>query len=174
MKKLLCLTIITVAMMFSLVACGNDDKKTDTTETVSVQDDLVEFINVELAPILTYRDTAIESYNSYFKADSMDKEAFLSELKVAAIPNMEDFITNLEAIEVSTDEVAALKDLYLQSARKQLEAMNLVKDAILDENPDYLEQADALIREADSLLAQYETDLKALCNDYNIDISGSF
>lgn len=174
MKKRMYAVFMMLVMALCMTACGKDKEKDEATESVSVQDDIVEFVNVELAAVLTYRDTAIESYNSYFISEDMDTAAFLTELEVAAIPNMESFITELENIQVATSEVQELKDLCIESANKQLEAMKLVVTAIKEENPDYLAQADILISEAGELMTQYESALKLLCIDYDVDISGSF
>ena len=87
---------------------------------------------------------------------------------------MQNYINSLTAIEVSTDEVKNLKDLYLQSAQKQLDAMNKVAAAINEENPDYLTEADSLIKESEDLILQYQTQLRTLALDNDIVINGSF
>ena len=95
-------------------------------------------------------------------------------LNTKALPGMEEYITELSAIEVATSEVSNLKDLYLQSSRKQYEAMVLVVSAIEGENPNYLSQADSLIAESEALLIQFDSQLKLLSSENNITINGSF
>ncbi len=173
MKKKIYVMFMMLVMLFTVVGCGKE-KKENVSEEVSVQDDIVNFVNVELAGIMTYRDTAIESYNSYFMEESVNVSDFLTELEVAAIPNMESFVSELEKIQVETPEVQELKDMYLESANMQLEAMRMVVTAIKEENPDYLAEADILISDAGDIMIQYESKLKLLCIDYDVDINGSF
>lgn len=164
--------ILAFVMVFAVltVGCG---KKKDSPEDV-LKNDIVEFVNEELPAIQADRDNAIDIYNSYFAEEYVDMDKFLADLKNNALTDMETYIANLSAIEVSTDEVAALKDLYLQSSRKQYEAMKLVISAIEGENPEYLTQADGLIQESKSLLTQYESQLKILAVDNGITINGTF
>ncbi len=172
MKKKIYLALLSVALVFSAVGCGDKNKEKD--EQVSVQEDLVEFVNEELPAIETYRSTAVNSYNAYFVSEDIDTGVFLSDLQSTMIPNMETYIAELTAVEVATEEVTALKDLYLQAAQKQCEAMQQVATAISEQDPQYLEQADTLIAEAQSLITQYESQLKILAIDNDVQINGSF
>lgn len=173
MRKKIYVMFMMMTMLFAFSGCGKD-KDENVSEEVSVQDDIVNFVNVELAGIMTYRDTAIESYNSYFVEENVNVSEFLTELEVAAIPNMESFVSGLEKVQVDTPEVQELKDMYLESANMQLEAMKMVVTAIKEENPDYLAEADILISDAGEIMIQYESKLKLLCIDYDVDINGSF
>lgn len=172
MKKKIYMLALTVALACTAFGCGKKETKEDPA--AALKSDIVEFVNEELPAIKSQRDSAISSYNAYFSSEDMELDAFLNDLKNTALPGMESYIEQLTAIEVSTDEVAALKDLYLQSSRKQYEAMRLVVSAIESENPDYLTQADLLIAESESLLGQYEEQLKTLASDNGITINGSF
>lgn len=171
MKKRIYLALLSLVLVFAATGCG--DKK-EEEKTVSVQEDLVEFVNDELPAIETYRSTAVNSYNAYFVSEDIDTAVFLSDLQSTMIPNMETYITELTAVEVATEDVAALKDLYLQAAEKQCEAMRQVATAISEQDPQYLEQADTLIEEAQSLITQYESQLKILAIDNDVQINGSF
>lgn len=169
MKKKLYMMALVVVLAVLATGCGKKDSKKDV-----LRNDIVEFVNEELPAIQADRDNAIDIYNSYFTAENADMDKFLADLKDNALTDMETYIANLSAIEVSTDEVAELKELYLQSSRKQYEAMKLVISAIEGEKPEYLTQADGLIEESRSLLIQYESQLKLLAVDNGITINGTF
>ena len=171
MKKFY-IMLITVCMVCSLAACGKkDDDKDDYAE---IKADVIEFVNEELPAIEGDRNTAVSIYNSYFTSDNTDLEHFSSDLQNTAIPAMDTYMNNLNSIEVSTDEVKALKDLYTQSAQKQLDAMKKVAASINEQNPDYLAEADTLIAESESLLLQYQTQLRTIALDAGITINGDF
>ena len=171
MKKRLYIGVLTLALCCFAVGCGDKKEKDPKAE---LRADIVEFVNEELPSIKADRDSAVAIYNNYFTADDVSVEAFAADLRANAIPTMETYIVNLTAVEVSTDEVEGLKNLYLQSAQKQYEAMNKVASAIEEQNTDYLTEADVLINESKSLLTQYESQLKILAFDNDITINGTF
>ncbi|MBQ8914356.1 MAG: DUF3053 family protein [Lachnospiraceae bacterium] len=172
MKKIY-ITLITVCMICLLAACGKkeEDEKDNYAE---IKADVIEFVNEELPAIEGDRNTAISIYNSYFTTEDVKIEQFSSDLQNTAIPTMETYMNNLNNIEVSTDEVKALKDLYVQSSQKQLDAMNKVAASINEQNPDYLTEADSLIAESENLLLQYQTQLRTIALDAGITINGDF
>lgn len=170
MKKKLFAVILTLALACAAVGCG---KKEDNTKT-TIQQDVVTFVNESLPSISADRDAAIAIYNTYFTTENIDMESFLGDLQGTAIPYMETYIANLTAIETQTDEVAGLKELYLQCTQKQCDAMKMVASAIEEENPEFLTQAEAMITEATSYLNQYESELRLLAIDNDITINGTF
>lgn len=169
MKKKIYAVIMTLALACAMVGCGkkgNDDNK--------VQEDITTFVNDSLPAISGDRDNAIAVYNSYFTGEDVDIQQYLKDLQDTAIPDMETYITNVTAIETSTDEVAGLKDLYLQSVQKECDAMKMVVSAIEEDNVEFLTQADTMMGEATSYMTQYQSQLKILAIDNDITINGSF
>ncbi|MGN0151006.1 MAG: hypothetical protein ACI39Q_00910 [Wujia sp.] len=171
MKKKIYAAALTLMLACAVVGCGKKEDKDDPK--AAVRQDVVEFVNDELPAISADRDHALGVYNSYFENDDVDIKSFLSDLQNTAIPEMETYITNLSAIEVATDEVTGLKDLYVQCAQKQCDAMKMVASAIEEENPEFLTQADEMISEASGLLTQYESQLRLLAVDNDIEIQGT-
>lgn len=166
MKKKVYMAVLTLAFAGLLAGCG---KKAEEDTGVSVKDDVVEFVNVELSTAKADHDNAIAIYNAYFaETGSQDLDTFKTSLQDTAIPEMENCITTISNIEVATDEVKALKDSYLQSVQKECEAMKMVVSAIDGENADYLTQADSLIAEAATLRSDYQTKLQTIANEQGI------
>jgi len=171
MKKKIYIAAMILSLSAALCGCGKKDEKKD--DTVSVKDDVVEFVNEELTAIESDRTNAIAIYNSYFASEDIDLAVFVTNMNDSAIPSMETYISNLTAIEVDTDEVMALKNLCLQSAQKQHDAMKKVVLAVEEQNPEYLTEAETLITEAESSMIQYESELRLLAVDHGITIQGS-
>ena len=168
MKKKAYIAILTLALACTFAACGKKDDKTEDT-TVSVKEDVVEFVNEELPTIKADHDSAIATYNAYFAEGNQQAIAeYKTTLQDNAIPTMESCISKIEAIEVATDEVTDLKNTYLHSVQKEYEAMKMVVSAIDGENPDYLTQADSLISEAATLMGEYQTKLQTIANEQGI------
>ncbi len=172
MKKKICVALTGIIMACALVACGKDKtEEVKVEETNVVQEDLVEFINEELPAIAADKNNALSIYNSYFAGGDIDNAALVADLKNNAIPSMETYITNLNAIETETTEVAEIKQLYLMGVQKQYEAMKMVVNAIESEMPDYLVQAEALIVEAQLYMKDYEDKVVAIAASNQITIN---
>lgn len=170
MKKKIYVAALALALVCSVTGCG----KKEEDPKAEIQQDIVAFVNDELPAISADRDNAISIYNTYFSVEDLDIQSFLSDLRGTAIPDMETYTANLSAVETKTEEVAELKNLYLQCAQKQCDAMKMVASAIEEENPEFLTQANTMIDEAFGLLVQYESQLRALAIENDIDINGTF
>lgn len=160
-----------LSLIAGLAGCG---KNKEEDATAKLRDEVVTFVNEDLASISAERDEAVAVYNNYFTSDNKEPDVFLDSLNNDAIPKMQSFIDDLNAIETESDEVTNLKNLYLQGSQKQLDAMNKVAQAITEENTDYLSEADDDIAESKSYFTQYESALKLLAIDCNITINGTF
>ena len=93
-------------------------------------------------------------------------------MEQTAIPSMESYIDKLNKIEVDSDEAETLKNLLVQSAGKQKDALTMVVSALKEENPEYLTQADSMIQDSIDYMEQYEAQLKSICKDYDITLNG--
>lgn len=175
MKKKIFVSIMAVVLAFSAVGCGKG-KKDSTPEdpNAAVRDEIVTFVNEDLPGIDGTRSEAVAIYNAYFTLEEPDNDKFLTDLNDSAITKMDEYITALNGIATETEQVATLKNLYLQGVQKQRDAMSKVAEAISTENPDILTEADSLIAESNSYFTQYESQLKIYAVDYNITINGSF
>jgi hypothetical protein len=171
--KNICMMAAGLSLVAGLAGCGKEAAGEEDT-SAAIRDEVVSFVNEDLAAISPERDEAVAVYNDYFTSDNKEPQAFLETLNNDAIPKMQSFVDELTAVETESDEVANLKSLYLQGSQKQLDAMNKVAQAISEENTDYLTEADDDITESKSYFTQYESALKLLAIDCNITINGSF
>ena len=172
MKKRFYIMALALAMVVSIAGCGKkkDDKET-ADSTAAIRDDIVEFVDVEFNDIRSDWDEAIADYNTFFEGDMKDSKQFASDLQTTTIPKIDKFITNLDAISVESSEAEYLRSLYKIGAEKQRDAMNMVALAIEEESQEYLEQADALIAEANGYLETYDSELTKLASEYNFTVN---
>ena len=116
-------------------------------------------------------NNALSIYNSYFTGIDIDNDALVADLKNNALPSMETYISNLSAIQVDTPEVEEIKQLYLVGIQKQYEAMKMVVNAVENQMPDYLVQAEALIVEAEIYMTDYEAKVVEVAGNNQITIN---
>ena len=166
-KKIIAITMM-LSMSAALCSCGKEQSQETTTTENLVKKDVIEFVSTELPSIKAKRDSAIGIYNSYFANDNADVDAFVVSLKNDAIPGMEQYLKDLNAIETETDDVTQLKALYAQSAQRQYDAMKMVLSALEGDNADYLTQAENLVSESNELMKQYNDMLNSVASENGI------
>lgn len=162
MKKYFKATLLLAIMMFCLTGCGKD----------KIKDDLYSFLSEELPAVQEKQVEAVNTYNEYFSAEDMDSAQLLTLLNDTILPEYEEYMTELNAIEVSTDEVKTIKEKYVESAQYQYDAMKTVKDAIENADSDKLTEANDLLEKAKTSLNEYNTQVVELAEAHNITIQG--
>ena len=170
MKKIMTL-MLCIILVLGVSGCK---KSEETDPNKNLKDELVKFINEDIPSIQNDRDAAVNLYNSYFTSENTNAEEFASQLETTAIPKLEKFLSNIDAISLTQDRVIALRDELKNASTKQLEAIKLVVQAIKENNPDLLTTADTLITESKNIIADYEKQLKQLSEELEIEISGEF
>ena len=115
MKKLLVLCLTGIIMLTSLAGCGKP-------EVDEVQQDLIQYVETDLAGIKNEEALAINRYNEVSaQISSMKRKDILSAFNDEIIPNYTTFYNNLMNIAPKTSEVTALKQTYVEGVKLQLE-----------------------------------------------------
>lgn len=182
MKKKLLIAGILVLSMACMSGCGKKKKSAgDNTETASSTDsqtevavdsksELMKLVNEDIPSLSDKRDAALEIYNSYFSADGPKLDKYADKIKNEALPNMKSYIDGLDALNYQADEVKALRDLCVESAKKQYEAIELVSKAIEDKDDSKLKDADKCVNESKELDKKYQDEVKKLAASLGIDV----
>ncbi|MBO5237555.1 MAG: hypothetical protein J6B50_02100 [Lachnospiraceae bacterium] len=156
--KKLTVAIALTGLMLCMTACGKKDV---------VKDDLYTYLT-EMSSVQELQKTAINEYNSYVSATDADSQQLLDALNNSIIPTYEDYITKINAITPETVEVQALQTTCGDAAKKQLEALQKVAEAIEACDSDMLNDADKLITEAEAAFDDYEGQIEALASEHEI------
>ena len=134
MKRRLLMTMMAMVLVFSLAGCGS--KKDEPTTAASteaeseVKDELIQFIGTDIPKVEADEAAVMKSYNSYFaEGATIDTDTLLKDLTDNIIPKYKAFLDSVQAIELKTDEVKALRDLYYDAMNVQNEAKKLLSSA---------------------------------------------
>lgn len=103
---------------------------------------------------------------------AVDTDALLKDLTDNLLPNYKTFLDDVQAIEVKTDEVKALKDQYYDAMNAQYEAMQKVEAAVKDKNKDIQTEAQKLLSDAQSKYTAYNDAVYALAQKENVTLNG--
>lgn len=175
MKKRLLMGIITVVMGIMLCACGNSGSDTTTEAAVSpVVSDFVEFMNTELPPVVAKETEAMAAYNKYFNGGTVDTAALLEELNNTVIPDYNEFLSDLEAITVETDEVKKIYDAYSEAMKLQYDGLCKMEQALRNNDTDMQTEAVGLFNDARDKYSTYQILVKELADKYGIKLNGEF
>ena len=179
MKKLLALMLCFI-LVLSFAGCGKkEEAETDATTTteastgVSVEEEIVKFVNTDLPSISSEKDNAVSTFNKYFNG-GVDASAWASELESSALVDFDTFLTNIDSLSYSNTEVNDLKDLYRKSVASERDAVQNVVLAINNVDSGLLTTASQDIADANTYLTMYQDELISLCDKYNIVTVGDF
>lgn len=189
MRKKIFAAFLVLALSASVVGCG---KKKDggeasvgsesatpmdsvlydafPAEATDLGSDLLIFVNKNVAGIENKKNDSLRIYNSYFTDKDVDVKEYADRLSKEAIPAMKEYLDELKAIEVKTDEVAALKKRLVSSANNQYKALKNVRDAIKDHNHSLIIKADEYFKKSNKQLDKYNTELSELAASCNIEV----
>ena len=133
----------------------------------AVQDDLLDYINNDCDEII---ELDAEVRDLYEKArNSVNDYVMLSVLKNEVIPESQKLIDEAEDIEIETKEVKAVHELYINSLNKQHQAFTLMLAALEDQDYVVVTQANEKLDESRKLMRDYETALKDLAKEHEVE-----
>jgi hypothetical protein len=153
MKKLIYLPVLLV-----LLQCTPDP----------VQQDLLNYINVEMPKVAPLESEAVEAYASISGQNYQDDSLMYFTILETVVPKYEEFYTLLKDIKPATTEVTSLHKQYVQAAADQLEAFKLIMDAIEKQDATIITQANNDLAEGRAMLKMWRADLDSACIKYNI------
>lgn len=176
MKRKLLITMMAVVLAFSCTACG--DKKEDTQGTeakaeISVKEEFVQFVGTDIPKADAKEAEIMNKFNSYFaEGSTIDADALLKDLSENIIPQYKAFLDEVQAIEVTTDDIKALKDKYITAMTNQYDALTKMETAMKDKNKDVQAEAEKLLEDAHTNYAAYCDAVSDIAKRENITLKG--
>ncbi len=153
MKKII--SILSFAM---LIACGANP----------VQQDLVNYINVEMKKVRDLESTAVQAYASVSGENYENDSIMYTVINETVLPNYQEFYNTLSSIKPATEEVATLHREYVRAASDQLEAFTLILEAIEKQDVQIINRANEDLGQARALLTLWREDLDSACVKHNV------
>ncbi|MCW5911982.1 MAG: hypothetical protein KIT62_12955 [Cyclobacteriaceae bacterium] len=133
-----------------------------------VQQDLLNYINVEMPKVATLESDAITAYGSVSGENYEDDSIMYVTITETVIPKYQEFYSLLESIKPATEEVAALHKEYVHAAADQLQAFKLIIEAIEKQDAQIITRANEDLAEGRALLKMWRADLDAACAKHNV------
>lgn len=135
-----------------------------------VQDDLINYINVELPKISDLEDGVVEGYGSVSGENFIDDYTTYTELSDNVIPLSLELIDEAESLSLETKEVREIHEKLIESYTTNQSAMELLIAAIDSEDYNLITQANEKFDAARKLQREFNAGLKDLCEEHNVEL----
>lgn len=163
MRKFTYIMYIVFIMLFMsslLTGCYSYNKR-------RIKEDLQNYIN-DLNSITSQKDDALNDYKSIVGDNYTNDDVSLVVLKKLIIPKYTAFLTNLRAINPSTEEVKNLHNIYLASCTKQFDSLNGFKQSLEERDLKKLKKNRNLFKESLNEYKRFQKEAKKLATKYKV------
>lgn len=133
-----------------------------------VQDDLLQYVNSELTKAHELERTAISAFESVAGANFTNDQALYDALQNEVIPNYEKFLDELNSVDIETEELKELHDLYIEGANTQMEAFLLIVTALETQDQSQIEEANEMLEKGKKQITDYNNKIRQLAEDHNV------
>jgi hypothetical protein len=139
----------------------------------AVQDDLINYANNEMITAAELEDTAISAYDNVSGANYTDDETMYAALVDVVIPNYNEFISELNDVNVKTDELREIHEIYIKGADTQYNAFVKITRALEEQDTSMIEEANGMLDEAKRNLRDYQHKLTNLASEHEVELGGN-
>lgn len=161
MKKLVkfVLGIVASAMVIgALSGCMSDP----------VADDFTKFMNEDMVEVNANYE-ALKAESGKWESFETNEE-MTNSISNVILPNINESLDKLAAIEPQTDEVKAIKDLYVKMLNTYKEGYEIMLEACNTDDETLVDQASAKIEEGLKLLDEYNLALEKLAKEKDLEV----
>ena len=114
--------------------------------TDPVRIDIKNYTN-QLKYITNLEDKALDRWNSVSGKNFVNDGYMYQALDTYIITTYGDFVDRLKSVQLHTNEVKALNNLYVQAAEKQLDRFNMMKESLEKRNKDMMNNAYKMLQD---------------------------
>jgi len=149
---------LATVLLLLLAGCGKDP----------VQEDLLNYVNEDLPAVAELETDAMNAYDSVTGSNYTDDLTTYNTIVEEVIPTYNEFIKELEAISVETDEVSKVHEQYIDVANLQSSAFVNITDALKKGDMGLIADANDQLTEARKGMREYKSDLKKLAKEHDV------
>lgn len=157
MKKIMIIYFIPI--VFLLTGCLNDP----------VQEDLLNYVNEEMTVAFELETTAITAYDQVSGLNYSDDLTMYETLISTVIPTYNEFVKELNNVQIETSELKEVHELYIEAADLQYNAFVIIVRALETQDMLLVEEANAMLEEARALIREYLNKWNALAEEHNVE-----
>ena len=152
--------LLTIIFILGLVGCSKN----------TVQDDLLNYINVEMPKVSELEGKVLKDYESVTGTNYRSDDETYEVIKFSVIPNYRIFNDKLEQISPKTKEVRELHEIYVKAANIQYNAFVQASAALEKRDSNLVSEVNVKLDEARKGVRTYKAKLEELCKKYNVQL----
>jgi hypothetical protein len=154
------LIFVLLPFLFLLSGCGSDP----------VHDDLLNYVNKEMKKAGKLEIAAVSAYEGVSGANYTDDQTMYDALTNDVIPNYNEFIKELDSVTVETDELQKIHEIYIEGADIQFKAFTIIKQALEEQDPALIQEANDMLADARKHIRDYQNKLDKLAKEHDVKI----
>lgn len=135
-----------------------------------VQDDLLNYINNETKEAAKLESTAVSAYESVTGANYQDDQQLYDVLLNEVIPTYSEFVKELDSVNIETDEVKEIHEIYIEGADIQFNAFAKIKQALEEQDADLIQEANDMLTDARKHIRDYKNKLTKLAKEHDVEL----
>ena len=136
-----------------------------------VQDDLLNYVNKEMKQAGKLEAAAVSAYEGVSGANYKDDQTMYDALTKEVIPNYNEFIKELDSVKIETDELQEIHEIYIEGADIQYKAFVTIKQALEEQDPALVQEANDMLADAREHIRNYKSTLDNLAKDHDAKIN---
>lgn len=136
-----------------------------------VQDDLLNYVNKEMKQAGKLEAAAVSAYEGVSGANYKDDQTMYDALTKEVIPNYNEFIKELDSVKIETDELQEIHEIYIEGADIQYKAFVTIKQALEEQDPALVQEANDMLADAREHIRDYKSKLNKLAKDHDVKIN---
>ena len=137
----------------------------------SVQDDLLDYLNNDLPSIVELESEAIDLYNAAREDTANDYEMYVM-LRDTVLPVAREWSEAAEDIEIETEEVREVHELYIKMVNENYSAMTLMLSALETQDYTIIAQANEKLGSARKMGRDYQAAVERLAEEHEVELTG--
>lgn len=140
-------------------------------DQIAVQEDLLNYINVELLKIVDIEAIVTEGYDSVSGDNYTDDYTMYNMIEQEVLPASVELVDTAEGIEVSTKEVRDIHELYIEAVNIQHQAFGIILSAIEKQDYELISEANEKLSEARKKMRDYMDSIEALSVEVGVELN---
>lgn len=157
MKKILFAIFLPLVLLLS--GCFGDP----------IQDDLLNYSNEEMKTAIELENAALSAYDSVTGTNYSDDQTMYVAMVDEVVPNYNEFIKEIDAIKVETDELKEIHELLIKGADIQYNAFVKIIKALETQDASLIEEANGMLEDARKNMRDYRNELDKLAKEHNVE-----
>jgi hypothetical protein len=139
---------------------------------LSLQSDLLTYINDCMPAIVDYENAAVTSYSSVSGENYTSDLDLYKALTDVVIPNYRKLAEGLEgfSVKLKTDEVRKLNETYIEAVKTNMSAFVLLENLLDTQDASKAGDFNERLEKGQMLIGEWQAELHALCNENGVQV----